>query len=110
MTDESLPPYAWYENFFKDRVLTKVCEDMGECDGFLPYMAEQAPELYARIKVAENELDSLWLSRADKESFKAACKSWYNLLMEAKKGHAAYKAKKLEAALNVGRQEALAIR
>ena len=83
---------------------------MGECWGFYEYLAEQAPELYNKIKAAEKDIDSLWLNRAEKKSFMAACKAWYSLLMEAKKGHDAFTAKKREEALNVGRQEAMALR
>jgi hypothetical protein len=89
-------PCAWYETFYRDRVLVKVCNEMGDCQGFFCWLAEQAPELYNRINASENEIDSLWLNRSDKESFKAACKSWYGLLMEAKKGFDAWKVKQME--------------
>lgn len=112
MTEEivHIPPYSWYENFFQERVLAKVATDMGDCTGFCSWLAENDPALAIRIQEAELEMNSLWMSRADRESFKGACKTWYNLLMEAKKGFDAWKGKQQEALLNVGRQEALAIR
>ena len=112
MTEDftSIPPYAWYENYFQDRVLKTTATDMGECEGFCSWLAENDPALYNRIKEVESDLNSLWLSRGDMDSFKGMCKTWYKLLMEGRKGFDAHKAKKREEALNVGRQEALAIR
>lgn len=99
---------AWYENFFENRVLPKACKDMGEyCQGFFTYLVENDPGLYNRITAAQDHIGSLWLSRADRESFKAACKTWYSLLMEAKQGFEARKIRQREAAASVGKQEAM---
>jgi len=88
-------PLAWYENYF-DRAFTKICKDMGECEGFFSWLAEYEPVLYLRLEEAWDLISTLWLSRAEQQSFKDACKSWYTLLMEAKKGFDAHKMRKLE--------------
>jgi hypothetical protein len=108
----TITPYEWYQHFYEQRVMPKVCKDMeaGGCDGFFQYLAEHMPELYNKIKDAENDLESLWLSRGDKDAFRGACKTWYNLLMDAKKGFEAWKAKERAAAAQVGQQEALVMR
>lgn len=102
---------SWFENFFANRVLPRTGKDMGEeCQGFFAWLADQEPELYRRIQSAESEINSLWHPEADRDSFKTACKTWYNLLMEAKQAFEAWKFKQKEAAALVGKQETLAIR
>jgi hypothetical protein len=105
-----LADIAWFENFFQNRVLPRACVDMGEeCQGFFSWMAANDPELYARIQQAEDEINSLWHPEASRESFKAACKVWYGLLMEAKQKFEAWKSRQREQAANVGKQEAMAL-
>jgi len=96
MSNESETPFTWYENYFKDRVLPKICKDMGECAGVFSWLAENDPALSIRIAEAWELINSLWLNRSEKESFKDACKSWYMLLMEAKKGFEVWKVNRLE--------------
>lgn len=109
MTDELQATPPWCENFFQERVLPKIGKEMGECQGFFSYLAEQNPKLYARIQAADTEIHSLWHPETDHESFKAACKTWYNLLMEAKQGFEAWKFKQKQDAELVGKQEALSL-
>lgn len=107
----ALTPISWYENFFSNRVKPKVCKDMETVGSdFYPWMAEQAPDLYIKINKAEEEINSLWLSQAEKKSFNDACRTWRDLLLEAKKGYEAWKAKQLEETRLSGRQEALAMK
>ncbi len=104
-------PISWYQNFFSNRVLPKVCKDMETVGSdFYPWIEEQAPELYIRINRAWEEVDSLWLSQAEKDSFKAACKTWYELLLEAKKGYEEWKRKQLQELQLAGQQESLMMR
>ena len=103
-------PFTWYESFFIDRVLAKVVKDMGDCEGFFEWLAECAPELYTKIKAAERDIDSLWLSHASKESFNTACLTWYKLLMEARTGFDQWKASKAEEQAKAGMQEAFPLR
>ena len=86
----------WHESFFSGRALVKVCNEMGECAGFFSWLAEHDPALYNRIEEAWDLINCLWLSQAETGPFKDACKSWYILLMEAKKGFEAWKAKQAE--------------
>jgi len=101
----------WFENFFHNRVLPRAGKDMGEeCQGFFAWLADQEPELYRRIQTADNEICSLWHPEADHEAFKAACKTWYNLLMEAKTGFEVWKVKQRQDAESVGKQETMGLR
>ncbi len=106
----SLPEISFYENFYRNRVLPKACKEMGECEGFFLWLAEYAPDMYARISAADEEINSLWLSQAEKEPFKDACKRWYNLLMEAKKGFYVWKMQQREKVLLAGKQESMVMR
>lgn len=100
--------YSWYQNFYETRVLRKVFKEMASVErDFYPWLAEHGPELYGKITEADDEVQSLWKSQADKESFMSACGSWYKLLKEAKEAYVAWKARQREAALNVGKQEAM---
>ena len=69
---------------------------MGDCEGFFSWLAEHDPGLYNRIEEAQGLIDTLWLSYADKEPFKDACRGWFDLLMEGKKRFVAWKAKQIE--------------
>ncbi len=104
---ESIPPYAWFEEFFQGRVMPKTCKDMGDCEGFYSWLAANDPALYNQIEEADTEINSLWLSRSEQQSFKDACTKWYDLLMKAKRAFDAWKLKQREAVLNAGRQEGL---
>ncbi len=109
--DQTGTPVSWYENFFYNRVLPKVCKEMETVGSdFYSWMAEQAPEFYCKINEAEKEINSLWLGEADHESFKGACKTWYNLLLEAKTGYEDWKAKQLREQQLAGRQETMVMR
>ncbi len=110
MTDISVAEWDWYESFYRMRVLPKVCKEMGECEGFFLWLAEYAPDMYVRISAADEEINSLWLSRAEKESFKDACKRWFNLLMEAKKRFDVWKMQQREKVLLSGKQELMVMR
>lgn len=104
---QHFPPYAWYEDYYQ-RVISKVEKDIGEeCDGFCLWMAQNAPELYVKIQESDTEVNSLWLSRGEQAAFKAVCKTWFLLVMDAHKGFVAWKAKQREALLNAGKQEVL---
>lgn len=107
---ESLPEISWYENYYVNRVLPRIEKDMGECSGLFSWLGEQDPQLYDRISAADNEINSLWMNQAGQESFKAACRHWYRLLMEAKKGFDVWKATKRETSVLSGRQERMALR
>ena len=94
MLDTAIP-LKWYEDYF-NRVFPKTCKDMGDCEGVFSWLLENEPALSLRIEEAWELINTLWLSRAEQGSFKDACKSWYTLLMEAKKGFEAHKMKKVE--------------
>ncbi len=110
MTDIPVAEWDWYESYYSTRVMPKVCGEMEACEGLFPWLAENDPGLYGRISAAEKEIDSLWLSRSEKESFKAACRVWYGLLLEAKKGLEEWRVNEREKVLMVGRQERMAMR
>lgn len=132
---ESIPPHAWYENFYRDIVLPRVAKGLHMTEirtvhlvfssvetstaaadpvqsdpDFISWLAVNDPALYNRIEEADTAVNSLWLSRAEKQSFKDACTTWYNLLLEAKKGFDDWKKKQQEAAVLAGRQEGLQLR
>lgn len=104
---QSTPPFEWYETYIKTRVMPKLSADMGDCQGFFEWLGEKDPELYNKITAALDELSTLILSRADRKSFEEACRVWYFLLMEAKKGFEAWKAKEREQVLLAGKQETM---
>lgn len=105
MTTIPAAEWDWYEGWYSLRLMPKASSEMEGCAGLFPWLAENDPALYNRISAAEREIDSLWLSRGEKEAFKAACKAWYGLLLEAKKGLEAGRARDREKVLTAGRQE-----
>jgi len=107
----TIPAAEWdfYQSYF-DRALAKTLKDMDGCEGIFAWLGEGVPELYAKISAADDEINALWLSRGEKEAFKDACRRWYALLLEAKKGFEAYTIRRRGEALLVGRQEKMAMR
>ena len=111
MPPSDLEDNSWHWNFLNNRVMPRVYKDMGEdCRGIYDWLAENSLELCTRIEAANKEVDSLCHPEADHDSFKAACKTWHNLLMEAKTGFEAWKVKQKEAAGMVGKQETMVMR
>jgi hypothetical protein len=110
MTDIPAAEWDWYGSYYSTRVMPKVSSEMEACEGLFRWLGENDPGLYGRISVAEKEIDVLWLSRAEKKTFEAACRAWYGLLLEAKKGMEAWRAREREMVLLVGRQERMAMR
>ena len=106
---QSTPPFAWYEDYFSGRAMPKVLKEMESVGSdFYTWMLEHRPDLYAKISDVEtNEIESLWISRGDKDSFKGACRTWYNLLIEGRTEYLAWKAREREAAVLSGKQEGL---
>ena len=110
MPPSDLADDSWHWNFLHNRVMPRVYKDMGEdCRGIFDWLVENNPELCTRIVAANKEVDSLCHPEAEHESFKAACKTWYNLLMEAKQGFEAWKVKQRQDAESVGKQESLGL-
>jgi len=98
--------WEWYEEYYR-RVINKAASEMGDRVGVVTWLAENDPETYSRINQADDLLNTLWKSRGDRAEFKNACKSWYDLWMAARSGFDAWQVRQREAAMNVGKQEAL---
>lgn len=103
--------YNWQDDFFSRKVLPAIGDKMGEdCQGFFAYLAGNVPEMYQRIRAAEDTINSLWHHDAERASFRTACKVWYDLLIKAKTGFDEWKFRKKQEADLVGKQESLSLK